>query len=142
MQEKTFVMLKPDCLKRGYVGEVTQRIEKKGFKIDDLKMATLSAAFLKKHYAHLSDQPFFPDIVEYMLSGPVIGMIVSGENCILGMRLLAGATNFENALPGTIRGDFANCTRNNIIHCSDSPETAHVEIERFFGAELVLETIK
>lgn len=131
--EKTYIMLKPDCVKRGLIGEVISRIERKGYKIVDAKMMNLDEAILKDHYAHLADKPFFPNIVEYMTSGPVLGMIVEGESAVQGMRIIMGATKFEEATAGTIRGDFAHSTRENLIHGSDSPENAEKEIKRFFG---------
>lgn len=130
--EKTYIMLKPDCIKRGLIGEVIARIERKGYRVLDAKMMNLSEAILREHYAHLTDKPFFPSIVSYMMSGPVLGMIVEGENAVLGMRILMGATKFEDALAGTIRGDFASSTGENIIHGSDSVENAVIEIKRFF----------
>ena len=131
--EKTYIMLKPDCVKRGLIGEVISRIERKGYKIVDAKMMNLDEAILKDHYAHLADKPFFPNIVEYMTSGPVLGMIVEGESAVQGMRIIMGATKFEEATAGNIRGDFAHSTRENLIHGSDSPENAEKEIKRFFG---------
>jgi nucleoside-diphosphate kinase len=132
-EENTFIMLKPDCMKRGIVGEIITRIERKGYRIVDAKMKKLTATFLYDHYAHLADQPFFPQILQHMLSGPVIGMVVRGENVVAGMRQLVGATIFEEALPGSIRGDYAVSTINNMIHCSDTLEIAEIEIKRFFG---------
>ena len=134
--ENTFIMLKPDCMKRGLVGEIITRIERKGYRIIDAKMMKLSAAFLYEHYAHIADQPFFPLILQHMLSGPVFGMIVRGENAVLGMRLLAGATKFEDAQPGSIRGDYALSTINNLIHCSHTVEIGEREIKRFFGEDI------
>lgn len=130
--QRTYIMLKPDCLKRGLMGEVISRIEKKGYKIVDAKMMTLNENILREHYAHIADRPFFPEIVEYMTSGPVFAMIVEGENAVKGMRILMGATKFEEATAGTIRGDYAFCTSQNIIHGSDSEENAEIEINRFF----------
>lgn len=130
--EKTYIMLKPDCIKRGLMGEVISRIERKGYKIINAKMMYLDEAILKEHYAHIADKPFFPDIVTYMTSGPVFGMIVEGENAVKGMRIIMGATKFEDATAGTIRGDYAFSTAENIIHGSDSLETAAAEIKRFF----------
>lgn len=132
--ERTYIMLKPDCVQRGLMGEVIARIEKKGFKIADMKMMNLSEEILREHYAHIADKPFFPSILEYMTSGPVVGMIVEGENAVLGMRTLMGATKYEEALAGTIRGDYATSTGSNIIHGSDSVENGEIEIKRFFGA--------
>ena len=131
--EKTYVMLKPDCVKRGLMGEVISRIERKGYKIVDAKMMNLDEAILKEHYSHMADKPFFPEIVEFMTSGPVLGMIVEGENSVQGMRIIMGATKFEEAAAGTIRGDYAHSTRKNLIHGSDSVENAEIEIKRFFG---------
>ena len=131
--EKTYIKLKPDCIKRGLMGEVISRIERKGYKIVDAKMMNLDEAILKEHYAHLADKPFFPEIVSFMTSGPVLGMIVEGENAVQGMRIIMGATKFEEATAGTIRGDFAHSTSENLIHGSDSLENAEIEIKRFFG---------
>ena len=130
--ERTYIMLKPDCIKRGLMGEVIARIEKKGYKIIDAKMMNLNESVLREHYAHLEDKPFFPDIVKYMTSGPVMGMVVEGENAVKGMRILMGATKFEEAQAGTIRGDYAFNTTENLIHGSDSQENADIEIKRFF----------
>ena len=131
--ERTYIMLKPDCIKRKLIGRVIKRIESKGYTISNIKMMNLDEKILTEHYAHLVDKPFFPSIVEYMTSGPVVGMIVEGENAVKGMRILMGATKFEEATAGTIRGDFATSTSENIIHGSDSPENGEIEIKRFFG---------
>jgi nucleoside-diphosphate kinase len=130
--EKTYIMLKPDCVKRGLIGDVISRIEKKGYRIVDAKMMNLDETILREHYAHLTDKPFFPATVAYMTSGPVLGMIVEGENAVLGMRILMGATIFGEAAAGTIRGDYATSTGENIIHGSDSVVNAEIEIKRFF----------
>lgn len=131
--DRTYIMLKPDALKRGLMGEIISRIERKGYKITAAKTMRLDAEILKEHYAHLTDKPFFPELVEYMTSGPVLAMIVEGPDVVLGMRILMGATKFEEAAPGTIRGDYAYCTTENLIHGSDSKENAEIEIKRFFG---------
>lgn len=131
--ERTYIMLKPDCIKRGLMGEVIARIERKNYRIVDAKMMHLDEPILREHYGHLADKPFFPEIVAYMTSGPVLGMIVEGENAVKGMRILMGATKFEEAAAGTIRGDYATSTAENIIHGSDSVENAEIEIKRFFG---------
>ncbi len=131
--DRTYIMLKPDALKRGLMGEIISRIERKGYKITAAKTMQLDAEILKEHYAHLTDKPFFPELVEYMTSGPVLAMIVEGPDVVLGMRILMGATKFEEAAPGTIRGDYAYCTTENLIHGSDSKENAEIEIKRFFG---------
>lgn len=133
MFERTYIMLKPDALQRNLIGEIISRIERKGYKIADCKMMNLDEAILREHYAHIVDKSFFPETLEYMTSGPVLAMIVEGENAIRGMRALMGATKFEDAAAGTIRGDYASSTTYNIIHGSDSPENAEIEIKRFFG---------
>lgn len=130
--EKTYIMLKPDAVKRRLMGEIISRIEKKGFTISNMKMMELTEEILKEHYAHLADKPFFPDIVSFMTSGPVVGMVVEGDDVIEGMRKLMGPTKWLEALPGTIRGDYANNTTCNLIHGSDSIENAEAEIKRFF----------
>ena len=127
-QERTYIMLKPDCIKRGLMGEVIARIERKGYSITDAKMINLDEAILKEHYAHIADKPFFPEIVEYMTSGPVFAMIVEGENAVQGMRIIMGATKFEEATAGTIRGDYAFLETENLVHASDSVESVIREI--------------
>ena len=129
--EQTYIMLKPDSLKRKLVGEIISRIEKKGFVIADMKMFTLTEEILKVHYSHIADKPFFGEVVEFMTSGPVIGMIVEGDDVIEGMRRLMGPTQWTEAQPGTIRGDYAFSTGENLIHGSDGKETAEAEIKRF-----------
>ncbi len=133
MSERTFIMLKPDCLRRGLVGEVISRIEKKSYRIGDMKMMTLNEEQVNEHYAHIKEKPFFPLVVDYMLSGPVISMVVEGYDVVQGMRRIIGATRYNEAVAGTIRGDFAFNPDENIIHASDSPENAQVEIKRFLG---------
>lgn len=132
MIERTYVMLKPDAIKRKLMGEVISRIEKKGYKIINAKMMTLDDSILYEHYAHVKNEPFFPSLLTYMTSGPVLAMIIEGENAVKGIRVLMGTTNFEDAVAGTIRGDYAFCTSHNIIHGSDSIENAEIEINRFF----------
>lgn len=131
--ERTYIMLKPDALERGLIGEILTRIEHKGYRIEQMKMITLDEPILREHYAHIADKPFFPDTLAYMTRGPVLAMVVAGENAVRGMRILMGATRFEDAAAGTIRGDFAHSTTENLIHGSDSLENAEIEIKRFFG---------
>lgn len=131
--ERTYVMLKPDACERKLIGRIISRIEDKGYKITNMKMMYLDENILRDHYAHLVDKPFFPELVDFMTSGPVVGMIVEGNDVVKGIRILMGPTNWAEALPGTIRGDFANTTTNNLIHGSDSVENAEIEIKRFFG---------
>ena len=131
--ERTYIMTKPDAYERGLIGRIITRIEEKGFKITDMKMMNLDEPILKEHYAHLADKPFFPEIVEYMTSGPVVGMIVEGDGVVDSMRKIMGPTDGLEAMPGTIRGDFANNKSENLVHGSDSVENAEIEIKRFFG---------
>lgn len=131
--ERTYIMTKPDAYNRGLIGEIIKRIENKGYKIVDMKMMNLDEEILKEHYAHLADKPFFPEIVEYMVSAPVVGMIVEGDRVVDGMRNLMGPTDGFEASAGTIRGDYAFGKQENLVHGSDSVESAEIEIKRFFG---------
>lgn len=129
--EKTYIMLKPDVVKRKLIGEVITRIEKKGYSITAMKMFNMDEKTLREHYAHVANMPFFPEILEFMMSGAVLGMIVEGQNAIAGMRALMGPT--KEAPAGTIRGDYAFNGSENVIHGSDSKESAEIEIKRFFS---------
>lgn len=131
--QQTYIMLKPDAVERRLMGEIITRIEKKGYRILQAKLMHLDKAILAEHYAHLTEKAFYPKLENFMLSGPVFGMIVEGEEAIQGMRSMMGPTNVFEAAPGTIRGDFACDVTHNIIHGSDAPETAEAEIKRFFG---------
>lgn len=133
MKERTYIMLKPNAIKRRLMGEIISRIEKKGFEITNMKLFTLTPELIKEHYAHIADKPFYPDVESFMTSGPVLGMIVEGEDVVQGMRNLMGPTKWLEAPAGTIRGDYAISNGENIIHGSDSPENAEIEIKRFFG---------
>lgn len=137
--ERTFVMLKPDAVKRGLVGEIIRRIEARGLKIVAMKMVWLDKEILKEHYAHHASKPFFPSLLEFMSSGPVICMVVEGPEAIDAVRKLMGKTNPLEAAPGTIRGDLALNIQNNLIHGSDSKEMAEEEIKRFFKPEEIFE---
>ncbi|MDD4815932.1 MAG: nucleoside-diphosphate kinase [Clostridia bacterium] len=129
--ERTYIMLKPDVIKRKLTGEVITRIEKKGYSIIAMRMFNMDEPALREHYAHIVNEPFFPDILKFMTSGTVLGMIVEGENAIAGMRKLMGPT--KEAPAGTIRGDYAFNGSENVIHGSDSKENAEIEIKRFFS---------
>lgn len=131
--ERTYIMLKPNAIKRKLMGEIISRIEKKGFEITNMKLFTLTPELTKEHYAHIADKPFYPEVESFMTSGPVLGMIVEGEDVVEGMRKLMGPTKWLEAPAGTIRGDYAISNGENIIHGSDSPENAEIEIKRFFG---------
>jgi len=130
--EKTFIILKPDCMEKGLAGEVLRRFEKEGFSIVALKMGQLESPILKEHYAHVADKPFFPEIEEFMSSRPVILAALQGESIIAKVRDLLGPTDSTKAPKGTIRGDFGTDMMRNVVHASDGPETARAELKRFF----------
>lgn len=133
--DQTFVMLKPDTLERGLVGYIISKMEEKGYRIIDIKTFHLTEEILADHYSHLLDKPFFKDIVTYMTRGHVIGMIIEGEDAVSEVRKMVGATHFFDAKPGTIRGDFVLCVGENLIHSSDSKESAEKEIRKFFHSD-------
>ena len=119
--ERTFAMVKPDGVKRGLVGEVVSRLERKGFKIRELKMMQIPRETAERHYGEHQGKPFFDSLVSFITSGPVVAMIVEGENAIPEWRKMMGATNPADAAPGTIRGDFASTIDENVAHGSDAP---------------------
>ena len=131
--QTTLVILKPDAVERGLLWEIVSRIEKKGLKIVWMKMMKLEESLIKEHYAHLADKPFFPDIQKYMTRTPVVLMALKWVNAVAVMRNFIWATNPQEAAMWTIRWDFAMNVDYNLIHASDSPENAAVELERFFG---------
>lgn len=130
--ERTFVMLKPDAVKKGVIGNVTSRLEGKGLKIVGMKMLQLNEKICREHYAHHAEKPFFEGLVKFMCSTPVVCMVLEGEDAVETVRALAGPTDSKKAPKGTIRGDFGTDVQANIIHASDSRETAESEIKRFF----------
>jgi len=131
-QETTLILLKPDCVARGINGEVLKRLEDEGFRICGCKMIQLTDELLKEHYSHIADRPFFPTVAEFMKSKPVIAIALGGDNVIAHVRDLLGPTDSKVAAKGTIRGDFGTDKMTNVVHASDSPEAAAIEIERFF----------
>jgi nucleoside-diphosphate kinase len=134
--EKTLILVKPDGVRRGLVGEVISRIETKGYAIDAVRMLQADTALLEKHYAEHVGKPFYEPLVEFMMSGPIVAIVASGNRVIEGFRSLAGATDPTVAAPGTIRGDLARDqgtkVLQNLVHGSDSPESAAREIQIFF----------
>ena len=134
--EKTLILVKPDGVARGLVGEVISRIEAKGYAIDSLRMLQADRALLEQHYAEHIGKPFYEPLVEFMMSGPIVAIVASGNRVIEGFRSLAGVTDPTVAAPGTIRGDLARDQGTkvvqNIVHGSDSPESAAREIQIFF----------
>ena len=130
--ERTFVMIKPDGVRRGLIGEVISRFERKGLKIVALKMLHMTREQAEELYSVHRDKPFFNDLVDFVTSGPVVVMIVEGESAISVVRTLIGPTDGRKAPPGTIRGDFALSIQENIVHASDSPESFEREHKIFF----------
>ena len=137
--EKTLILVKPDGVARGLVGEVISRIEAKGYAIDSLRMLQADRALLEEHYAEHVGKPFYEPLVEFMMSGPIVAIVASGNRVIEGFRSLAGVTDPTVAAPGTIRGDLARDQGTkvvqNIVHGSDSPESAAREIQIFFPSK-------
>jgi nucleoside-diphosphate kinase len=132
--ESTLVLIKPDGVARGLVGEVVGRIERKGWRIERLELRTLDRATAERHYAEHAERPFFGELVTFITSGPLVAMRVTGEGAIAGMRTLMGATDPLQAAPGTIRGDLATVIGENIVHGSDSAASAERELGIFFPA--------
>jgi len=136
--ERSFVMVKPDAVQRCIVGEVVSRFERKGLKICALKMMMVGRDLAQKHYGEHVGKHFYEPLLRYITSSPVIAMVIEGENAIAVTRKLVGATEIEDALPGTIRGDLVIHTRSNIVHASDSKNSATHEIELFFTENEIL----
>ncbi|MEU4212246.1 nucleoside-diphosphate kinase [Streptomyces sp. NPDC026206] len=133
MSQRTLVLLKPDAVRRGLVGEIIGRIERKaGWTIAALELRTLDRATLEQHYAEHVGRDFYEPLMGFMSSGPIVALVVEGERIIEGVRALAGPTDPISAAPGSIRGDFGTITRENLIHASDSEESAQREIKIFF----------
>ncbi len=130
---KTFFMIKPDGVQRNLVGEIISRVEAKGFSITKITMMTISKELAEKHYGEHKDKPFFNDLVSFIISGPVVAMQVEGENVVTQIRNLMGATNPSESTPGSIRGDLATELDKNVVHGSDSDESAERELSLFFG---------
>ena len=139
MLEKTLVILKPCTLQRGLVGEIIRRFERKGLRLAGMKMMQLSDELLSEHYAHLAEKPFFQRVKDSIMASPVIVCCVEGVEAIQAVRALAGSTNGRKAAPGTIRGDYSMSFQENIVHASDSPETAEAELKRFFKPEEIFD---
>lgn len=138
--ERTFVAIKPDAVQRGLIGEVIQRFEKKGFKIIGMKMIHLDTELAAKHYAEHIGKPFYDNLVRFITSGPIVAMVLQGENTVALVRKMMGSTNPQNAEPGTLRADYAQITERNIVHGSDSSESAKREISIYFDeSELATE---
>ncbi|SIT66458.1 nucleoside-diphosphate kinase [Edaphobacillus lindanitolerans] len=133
--EKTFLMVKPDGVQRNLIGDIVSRFEQKGFQLVGAKLMQIPQELAEQHYGEHKERPFFGELVDFITSGPVFAMVWEGENVISTARLMMGATNPKESAPGTIRGDYAVTVGKNIIHGSDSPESAEREIGLFFKAE-------
>jgi nucleoside-diphosphate kinase len=133
--QKTFVIFKPDCMEKRLVGTVLSRFEAAGFNVVGCKMAKLTPALLREHYAHVADKPFYPEIEQFMSSRPVIMVALQGNDVVQKVRDLLGPTDSRKAAKGTIRGDFGTEMMKNVVHASDSDENAKAELARFFKAD-------
>lgn len=140
--EKTFLMVKPDGVQRNLIGEIVKRFEAKGFKLVGAKLMTVSEELAHEHYGEHKDKPFFGELVEFITSGPVFAMVWEGENVISVARNMMGKTNPQEAAPSTIRGDFGVTVGKNIIHGSDSPESAEREINLWFKEDEIVDYSK
>jgi nucleoside-diphosphate kinase len=130
--EKTLVLVKPDGVKKHICGEIIARFERKGLAIHAIKMIQVPEELAKKHYAEHEGKGFFKDLIDFITSGPVLAMVIEGENAVKAVRQINGATNPLEAVPGSIRGDFATSIDENVVHASDAPETAAREIALWF----------
>ena len=136
-RERTFIMIKPDGVQRGLVGDIISRFEKKGFKLVGMKMTAPGKEMFEKHYSDLSSKGFFAGLVAYAASGPVVAMVWEGHNVVASGRKMLGATRPDDSAPGTIRGDFCIDVGRNVIHGSDSVESANKEIDLWFGQDML-----
>jgi len=131
--ERTLIIAKPDAMQRGLAGEIIRRLENRGLRIIGMKMMQITEDLAKEHYSHIADKPFFPGILSYFTSGPVIVFALEGENASALARQTIGATRPGEAEAGTIRGDYAISVGRNLVHGSDSPENGEIEVKRFFS---------
>lgn len=136
--QRTFAMLKPGVLQRRIAGEIINRFEKKGLKIVGLKIMNISEDLAKKHYCEHEGKSFYYSLIEYITSGPVLAMVIEGDEAVMLVRRLCGATCVDDSMPGTIRGDYSAHTPKNVIHSSDSPESAEREISLFFNEDEII----
>lgn len=132
MTERTFVIIKPDAVAAGHVGNILNRYEEAGFRPEAMEMRTIDGDFADQHYAEHLERPYYPPLREFMTQGPLIAIVMAGEGALMGVRDLNGVTDPANAAQGTIRADFGTSVRTNCVHSSDSPESARSEIELWF----------
>lgn len=137
--ERTFIMVKPDGVQRNLIGEIVSRFEKKGYQLVAAKLMQVPQDLAEKHYAEHREKPFFQELVDFITSGPVFAMVWQGDGVIATARQMMGKTNPQEALPGTIRGDFGLTVGKNVIHGSDSPESAEREIDLWFNEDEILD---
>lgn len=135
IKEQTLVLIKPDAIQRGLIGNVIGRFEMKGLKVAGIKMMSLDEAILREHYAHIADKPFFPGVSSFMRSSPVVAICLEGLDVVNAVRLLCGITKAREADAGTIRGDLAMSVACNVVHASDTVENAQAEVKRFFNPD-------
>lgn len=135
IQERTLVLIKPDGIQRGLIGNVISRFEMKGLKVVGIKMMSLDEAILREHYAHIADKPFFPGVSSFMRSSPVVALCIEGLDVVNAIRILCGITKSREADAGTIRGDLAMSVACNVVHASDTIENARAEVKRFFNPD-------
>jgi nucleoside-diphosphate kinase len=140
--QTTFIFLKPDAVQRGLAGRILQRFEDKGLSLVGMKLTTVSEDLAKQHYAEHADKPFFPGLLKFITSSPVLAMAIKGPNAVAVCRTLIGATNGQKADPGTIRGDFGMSGANNLVHGSDSPESAERELALWFTQDELVDMKK
>jgi len=136
--QRSLILLKPDCIQKAIVGQVISRFEDSSYSIIACKMIQLDETLLNEHYAHVAELPFFPKIAEFMSSCPVLALVLEGDNVIQGVRDLIGPTDSTVAPKGTIRGDLGTDRMKNVVHASDSPDSALAEINRFFEADQII----
>jgi nucleoside-diphosphate kinase len=132
VSERTLVLIKPDAVHRGLVGEVIGRLERKGLTVDAMTLRTMDAALADQHYAEHVERPYYPTLRDFMTSGPLVSLVVSGDEAITVVRTLIGATDGRKAAPGSIRGDLSLSNRENLVHASDSPDSAKREIALWY----------
>ena len=135
--ERTFIILKPDAVQRGLIGEIISRLERRGLKVVAMKMIQVSQELASEHYAVHKERPFYDSLISYITSSPVVAMVVEGTNAITVVRNTVGATNPAEAAPGTVRADFGLEIGRNLVHASDGPDTAKTESALWFGEELI-----
>lgn len=137
--ERSLIILKPDAVQRGLVGAILTRLEQRGLKLIGMKLIHMDESLAKRHYAVHEGKPFFPGLISFITSGPVVVLAVTGKEVVATVRTMVGATNPVNAAPGTIRGDFGLETSRNLIHASDSPDNGELEVNLFFKADELVE---